>query len=138
MQKSFLPLFFLLWVPALLLAQSDPLASVKQKMDTGDFAGARALLNSVLETDPKNKSALTLRAEARMGQDEYYGAITDLSYEIELDSADSQARNLRGEAKMLLRNDEGEIDVFEKSIRLIPNFPDAYTNRGLARYNIVV
>jgi hypothetical protein len=43
-------------------AQTDPtLDAVKKKMDAKDFIGAKSDLTKIIETNPKNKNALTLR-----------------------------------------------------------------------------
>src|SRR5690606_39429942 len=97
----------------------------KQKLDNGEYPGAVSALTRILETDPRNKEALNLRGEARMGLEDYYGAIGDFNFALESDSAYVEALNNRGEAKMYLGDDEGAIADFDRVIALAPGFADA-------------
>src|SRR5882757_1745405 len=80
----------------------DPLDGPKKKLTAGDFKGAKAELTKILDTNVKNKAALTLRGQARIALEDFYGAISDFTYALELDSTFTEALNHRAEAKIAL------------------------------------
>jgi len=93
----------------LAFGQTDPLEVARKKITTKDFAGAKADLTKVIEKNPKNKDAFTLRGRARMGLQDFYGAIGDLNFALDIDSTFAEALNFRGESKVNLGDDSGAI-----------------------------
>jgi len=78
---------FLLLVGFSAVAQNDPaLDAAKKKMDNKDYAGAKTDLSKLIDTNPKNKKALTMRGRVRMALNDYYGAIGDFNSVLEVDS----------------------------------------------------
>jgi len=57
----------------------DILEAAKKKIASGDFKGAKGDLTKTLDANIKNKEALSLRGQARMGLDDFYGAISDFT-----------------------------------------------------------
>src|SRR5688500_14216277 len=114
------------------VSAQDNLSQVQKKLEAGDFATAKADLSKILTADPKNKTALNLRGEARAGLGDCYGAISDYTYALELDSTFAEALNNRGQAKVNLGDDEAGIEDFTKALRHNSRLVEAYTNRGLA------
>src|SRR3981189_1133290 len=84
----------------LAMGQADPLEAARKKMTSKDFAGAKADLTKVIESNPRNKDAFTLRGRARMGLQDFYGAIGDFNFVLEIDSTFAEALNFRGESKV--------------------------------------
>ena len=129
--KQLLALFIL--VPVFVFAQSDAaLEAAKKKLDTKNFAGAKTDLTKIVEANPKNKAALSLRGQSRMGLQDFYGAIGDFNTALEIDSTFSEALNFRGESKINLGDDEGAIADLDKAIKFNPLFlyaPQCATNQ---------
>src|SRR5436190_6268271 len=94
------------------VSAQDQLDNARKKIKAGDYAGAKADLTKVIEGNAKNKLALNLRGEARLGLQDFYGAIGDFTNALENDSTYADAYNNRGEAKMALGDDEGSIEDF--------------------------
>src|SRR5262245_48744205 len=117
------------------IAQTDVIETAKKKIQANDFKTANSDLTTFLQTNPKNKTALTVRGQARIGMEEFYGAIGNRKFAMEQDTIYSDALSYRGEAKMNLDDDDGAIIDFNKAIKFNPKLADAYTNRGLAKYN---
>src|SRR5690242_17052417 len=108
MKKIYI-LFPVLLISLFLRGQDQALEAAKKKLQAGDYAGAKADLTKVIDSNPKNKIALNLRGQARAGLDDLYGAIGDYTYALEIDSTYADALNNRGEAKMNLGDDEAAI-----------------------------
>ena len=67
--------------------QTGSLDVVKKKLDSNDFKGAKEDLTKILNTNPRNREALILRAKAKNALEDYYGAIGDLNFALEIDSS---------------------------------------------------
>ena len=67
-------------------ATTCPREAVRKKITAKDFAGAKADLTRLIETNPKLKLAYNLRGQARMGLEDFYGAIGDFTFAVEIDS----------------------------------------------------
>jgi tetratricopeptide (TPR) repeat protein len=133
--KQLLALFLL--IPVFAFAQSDAaLDAARKKLEARNFAGAKADLTKIIESNPRNKNAFSLRGQVRMELRDYYGAIGDFNFALEIDSTFAEALNFRGESKINLGDDEGAILDLDKAIKFSPKYTDAYTNRGFAKYNI--
>ncbi|MGE0589008.1 MAG: hypothetical protein AB7O48_10585, partial [Cyclobacteriaceae bacterium] len=104
-----LTIFFLVIMPLVGFTQANDaaLANAKKKLEAKDFTAAKAELSKLLETSPKNKVALSLRGQARMGLEDFYGAIADFTFALEVDSTFAEALNFRGESKIGLGDDYG-------------------------------
>ncbi|MDZ7648685.1 MAG: hypothetical protein U5K54_16735 [Cytophagales bacterium] len=106
--KRLILLLFL--VPAMLVAQTDAaLEAARKKLEARNFAGANADLSKLIETNPRNKAAFSLRGQVRMQLRDFYGAIGDFNFALEIDSTFAEALNFRGESKINLGDDEGAI-----------------------------
>ena len=125
-----------LFLSLLAFSQTDPLESIRKKIAAKDYAGAKADLTKLIESNPKNKAAYSLRGRARMGLQDFYGAIGDFNFALEIDSMFTEALNFRGESKTSLGDDGGAILDLNKTIDFNPKFTEAYINRGFAKYNI--
>ena len=55
------------------------LEAVRKKIDAEKFEEAKADLTKIVNSNPRNKVALNLRGEARIGLLDFYGAISDLT-----------------------------------------------------------
>ena len=58
---------FISFVLVCQIALSQDVESIKKKLNDGDYKTAKADLSNILQKDGKNKTALQLRAEAKMG-----------------------------------------------------------------------
>ncbi|HCR54515.1 MAG TPA: hypothetical protein DIW27_08875, partial [Cytophagales bacterium] len=66
---------------------ADPaLESARKKLEAKDFTGAKSGLSKIIDANSKNKTALSLRGQARMGLQDFYGAISDFTFALEVDS----------------------------------------------------
>ncbi|MER3328167.1 MAG: hypothetical protein RIF34_01210, partial [Candidatus Kapaibacterium sp.] len=109
---------------------ADPsLESARKKLEAKDFKAAKEALSKIIDSNPKNKVALSLRGQARMGLQDFYGAISDFTFALEVDSTYSEALNFRGESKIGLGDDYGAIEDLDKAIKYNSKYTDAYTNR---------
>src|SRR5882724_3391077 len=106
-------------IPLSLHAQTgdQQLDAARKKMDSKDFAGAKADVTKIIESTSKNKKAYTLRGRVRMALNDYYGAIGDLNSALEIDSTLADALNYRGEAKINLEDNDGAIVDLDKAIK---------------------
>ena len=134
--NRFLTLFLLIPVIALCQQPDAVLEAARKKLQAKNYAAAKADLTKIIDANPKNKSALSLRGQARMGMEDYYGAISDFSFALEIDSTFAEALNFRGESKINLGDDESAIVDLDRAIRFNAKYTEAYTNRGFAKYNV--
>jgi predicted Zn-dependent protease len=63
----------LIFLSCEVLGQDAQLDAVRKKMQANDLAGAKADLTKFLDSNPKNKAALNLRGQVRVGLNDYYG-----------------------------------------------------------------
>src|SRR6187551_1659008 len=91
-------LFILALISFYVSAQDVQLEAARKKFQAGDYAGAKAALTPLIESNPKNKAALILRGQSKAGLNDFYGAIGDYNFALETDSTLSEALNYRGEA----------------------------------------
>jgi tetratricopeptide (TPR) repeat protein len=103
------------------------------KLDKGDFDGAIADYNRVIELDPKFTDAYCNRALAKHDKGDVDGAIADYTRAIELGSTNRAAYNNRGAEKLKKGDFDGAITDCNRAIELDPEYANAYAIRAYAR-----
>lgn len=101
-------------------------------LSTLGAAPARALpdLDRVLVLEPRNRDALTFRADAHLRQGAYRAALTDLDRLVALAPADAQARVLRGVARAALGQPTLARSDYQAALSLDAGNVDARVNRA--------
>jgi tetratricopeptide (TPR) repeat protein len=105
------------------------------KASEGDFNGAIAEFNHLIQINPKDEIAYYNRGvlEARKG--DFDLAIADFNHAIQLSPTFARAYNDRGSVKATKRDVDGAIADFNCAIELSPQFAQAYINLGSAKAN---
>ncbi|WP_421997554.1 tetratricopeptide repeat protein [Reyranella sp.] len=101
-------------------------------LSTLGAAPARALpdLDRVLVVEPRNRDALTFRADAHLRQGAYRAALTDLDRLVALAPAEAQARVLRGVARAALGQPTLARSDYQAALSLDAGNVDARVNRA--------
>jgi tetratricopeptide (TPR) repeat protein len=109
----------------------------KQKYEKGDYQGALADLNRVIQLDPNYAKPYHSRSTVKiLGFKDYQGALVDLNRAISIDPNFAKAYASRGGLKMIkLQDSKGALADLNRATHLDPNDIDAYNNRSLLRYH---
>lgn len=115
---------------------ADLIERAERLSETGDYAGAVALLDSALEREPENAEALKARGAARLEKDDLDGARADYDLAVDLDPADVNA--LLGQGYTAQRQGRASEAVvgYSVALRLEPDNVAALTGRAHAYYQI--
>jgi tetratricopeptide (TPR) repeat protein len=111
----------------------DFLAQVKQKIYRGESAAAMADLNWLLQADPQNAQALSLRGVIHSQKGNSVMALEDLSRAMNLAPEDWEIRMHRGIVRRFMGDALGAIADFDQLLREHPSRVEVYANRGFAR-----
>ena len=108
------------------------------KVDLGDYKGAIEDCNAAIRLKPQDAIlaiAYVNRGEAKSDLGDHNGAIEDCNTVIGLKLTDTvlaEAYNVRGKAKANQGDNIDSIMDYNKAIRLEPDYPETYYNRGVA------
>ena len=108
----------------------------KQKYEKGDYKGALADLNRVIQLDPNNVKACNSRGTVKVKLKDYQGALVDLNRSIQLDPNFAKPYVNRGALKALqFQDNKGALADLNRAIQLDSRNADAYNNRSLLKYH---
>jgi tetratricopeptide (TPR) repeat protein len=100
------------------------------------YPEAVADLTKVLEMDSTVASTFYGRGLAYYMMNEIDLAEKDLSNYVSKEGGNVQAWNYYGAIKFMKKDYKTALDCYDKVIKLKPNFPDAYSNRGMMHHNL--
>ncbi len=109
------------------------LNAVKEKLGTGDVAGAIADCTRALQMDPLAVDAWFLRAAAKMQQADYAGALADFTRVLEFDPKNADAYAYRGAIKARTGDYAGALADLNQAVELGTKNAEAYANRGAVK-----
>jgi tetratricopeptide (TPR) repeat protein len=111
-------------------AQADPeVSQARERLLSGDPAGAVRLLRGVLARDARSVIALQVLAEAQLSQGETRGARDSAARAAALDDNDPRSHTLLGDALAAIGERVAAQDAYRRSLRLRP---DAEVERKIA------
>ncbi len=108
----------------------DALINAAIKAQSGDYAGARAVLSQALQTSPREARLYLARANYAIASGQTQAALQDLDRVIEFDPQAEQAFWLRGAYRNASRDALGAISDFSRVIELNPKRLQAYLWRA--------
>ncbi|WP_299407224.1 trypsin-like peptidase domain-containing protein [Acaryochloris sp. IP29b_bin.148] len=108
----------------------DALINAAIKAQSGDYAGARAVLSQAISTSPRAARLYLARANYAIASGQSQAALQDLDRVIEFDPQAEQAYWLRGAYRNASRDAAGAISDFSRVIELNPNRLQAYLWRA--------
>ncbi|MCM1981792.1 tetratricopeptide repeat protein [Lyngbya confervoides] len=114
----------------------DYLIRAEQRLTQGDYQGAIADLNRVIQIDSMFAPAYIFRGAAKVNLRDYPSAIADFNQAIQLDPTLALAYVGRGEAKANLGDYPSAIADFNQAIQLDPTLALAYVGRGVTKANL--
>jgi tetratricopeptide (TPR) repeat protein len=100
------------------------------KSEEGDFNGAIAEFNHLIELNPSDAIAYYNRGLLEANKRAFDRAIADLNHAIQLSPKFARAFNDRGSIKATIKEIDGAIADFDHAIQLNPQFIQAYMNLG--------
>ena len=100
------------------------------KSEEGDFNGAIAEFNRLIELNPKDAIAYYNRGLLEANKRDFDRAIADFNRAIQLSPKFARAFNDRGSIKVAMREIDGATADFSRAIQLSPQFVQAYMNLG--------
>jgi tetratricopeptide (TPR) repeat protein len=100
------------------------------KSEEGDFNGAIAEFNHLIELNPRDAIAYYNRGLLEANKRDFNRAIADFNRAIQLSPKFARAFNDRGSIKATMREIDGAIADFNHAIQLSPQFVQAYMNLG--------
>jgi tetratricopeptide (TPR) repeat protein len=100
------------------------------KSEEGDFNGAIAEFNHLIELNPRDAIAYYNRGLLEANKREFDIAIADFNRAIQLSPKFARAFNDRGSIKATMKEIDGAIADFNHAIQLNPQFIQAYMNLG--------
>jgi tetratricopeptide (TPR) repeat protein len=103
------------------------------KSEEGDFNGALAEFNYLIELDPRDAIAYYNRGLIEANKHDFDKAIADFNHAIQLSPKFARAFNDRGSTKATMKEINGAIADFTHAIQLNPQFVQAYMNLGSAK-----
>jgi tetratricopeptide (TPR) repeat protein len=115
---------------------ADVLATVKQRIDQGDYTNALIDLNWMLQIDPKNVKAFCLRGLTlgKLGDPEL--AIKDLNQATFLEPQNLEVRISRGRIRLEIGDAQGAIADFNELLREHPSMAEIYGDRAKAHLKL--
>ncbi|WP_013322557.1 tetratricopeptide repeat protein [Gloeothece verrucosa] len=105
--------------------------SVKQKAQEGDYSGAIALLDQLIESHPESAIDYNNRGLMYFWQGQFFQAIKDYNQAIELNKKLDQAYNNRANCYMAQGNWAEALTDYETAIDLNPANMKAWLNQGI-------
>jgi tetratricopeptide (TPR) repeat protein/tRNA A-37 threonylcarbamoyl transferase component Bud32 len=100
------------------------------KMKLGDFAGARADLDRVIEIDPEKAGAWSMRSKARDFQGDVQGALEDATHALELDGGSALIWYQRAFARGVAGDNDGALSDYEQGLAVDPRNVALWAARG--------
>jgi len=100
------------------------------KSEEGDFNGAIAEFNRLIELNPKDAIPYYNRGLLEANKRDFDRAIADFNRAIQLRPKFARAFNDRGSIKVAMREIDGATADFSRAIQLSPQFVQAYMNLG--------
>jgi tetratricopeptide (TPR) repeat protein len=115
---------------------ADVLATVKQRIDQGDYTNALIDLNWMLQIEPKNVKAFCLRGLTlgKLGDPEL--AIKDLNQATFLEPQNLEVRISRGRIRLEIGDAQGAIADFNELLREHPSMAEIYGDRAKAHLKL--
>lgn len=111
----------------------DFLGQVKQKIYRGESAAAMADLNWLLQADPQNAQALSLRGVIHSQKGNSAKALEDLNRALSFAPEDWEIRMHRGIMRRFMGDALGAIADFDQLLQEQLSRVEVYANRGFAR-----
>ncbi|MGB7413372.1 MAG: tetratricopeptide repeat protein, partial [Thermosynechococcaceae cyanobacterium] len=108
----------------------DALITAAIKAQSGDYAGARAILSQAIGTSPREARLYLARANYAIAGGQSQAALQDLDRVIEFDPKAEQAYWLRGAYRNASRDAAGAVSDFSRVIELNPERLQAYLWRA--------
>jgi tetratricopeptide (TPR) repeat protein len=108
------------------------IASGQSKYQKGDYTGAMADFNKVLQLDPRSAKALSNRGMCQAGLKQYDKALVDYAKAIDIDPRHTYAFVGRGDICLARRQFEDAITSYAKAIETNPSHASAHVFRGIA------
>jgi tetratricopeptide (TPR) repeat protein len=107
-------------------------ASAQEKINKGDYQGARQDLNKAIELSPRNPKLFALRGIVYFSLERYERAIQDYDTAISLDPQTALYYDLRGQANLGVKQYEAAIADYSRVIAIDPSSAKSYIKRGQA------
>lgn len=109
---------------------ADPSTRAFDLLRTGDLAGAMALLDQALASNPADGSSRLLRATILAKFGHAQEALADGEALVANDALDPDAWTMRGRARLMLGALDGALADADTALRLAPGFAEALQLRG--------
>jgi tetratricopeptide (TPR) repeat protein len=108
------------------------------KQHQKDFKGGEEAFTKAIEIDAQDFAAFYDRGICRAHQKNFEGAMADMTRGMEIDSAERWIgyNNIAFFIKFEQKDYQGSLELFDKAIRLNPDFAYAYNNRGYAKLQL--
>ena len=113
-------------------SSEEQLVLARTQMQSGNFTGAKSILDLIIAKDPKNQSAYNMRGIAALELGETEEAINDFGTSISLDSMEYRSFYNRGNAYYQLEKYDKAMLDYDRALVLEQKSPDIYINRGNA------
>jgi tetratricopeptide (TPR) repeat protein len=110
----------------------DFYAQAVQKVRAGNYVGALADWNWVIQNDTKNAKAYCMRGLVLCRLGNQREAMQDLNLAIQIDPDDVEVRMSRAVIRAEIGDSQGAVDDFTQLLRDRPQWTEAYVGRGLA------